>query len=159
MDTSPDDAPMFDLPAPQPWWKLRRCRPTDDEYIEQMRKSVTWWSRWRWWLAALALAIVCIQIGMACWIDAEFREIGAWLGALPPELIVLLAVGFGIKFGLVLEYALSTLYHCLDNQRSQRILLRLIDERTTGGRGWIDQREGSPGDRGMTPWSPDKLSS
>jgi len=111
-----------------------RFHRTDEQYVEQMRRSLRSFDRWRWLLAAFYGLILAAFIVLDA---AVVRRLGSLIsnleGRISPAFIVGLVMGFGLALPLV--SIVHGLFAMLAGFRTERLLVAYHDAlETPGGR-------------------------
>lgn len=100
-------------------WK----RVSDDEYIARLRRSISFWDRWRFWLILFHVGLLVVAtwlfskaipllLGLAQPADAPFAILGFVTGAI-----------IGITFGWTIYGIIHGLMSGLKGFRAERLLL------------------------------------
>lgn len=104
---------------------------TDDEYIERIRKLVSWYDRWKWLAAPLVAVIAVAPVAMAIILANSLVGFINRMGNNANAQLIWAGVAGGVIMGAglgqVLHSALAQLQQLFTGQRTERLLLRYYD--------------------------------
>ena len=123
---------------------FRRLMPqkSEEQYVEQIRKSVRFWDAWKSWVLVGSVIMLIGLFVFLNWLFSFFTTPGPG-GLIPDEnytrLWMLLAFIFGIQFGINIYECLAYVVKAsIGGDRSERLLLAMYDARDDNQQGEAD---------------------
>ena len=123
---------------------FRRLMPqkSDEQYVEQIRKSVRFWDAWKSWVLVGSVIMLIGLFVFLNWLFSFFTTPDPG-GLIPDEnytrLWMLLAFIFGMQFGMNIYECLAYVVKAsIGGYRSERLLLAMYDARDDNQQGEAD---------------------
>ena len=123
---------------------FRRLMPqkSEEQYVEQIRKSVRFWDAWKSWVLVGSVIMLIGLFVFLNWLFSFFTTPDPG-GLIPDEnytrLWMLLAFIFGMQFGMnIYEWLAYVVKACIGGYRSERLLLAMYDARDDNQQGEAD---------------------
>ena len=123
---------------------FRRLMPqkSEEQYVEQIRKSVRFWDAWKSWVLVGSVIMLIGLFVFLNWLFSFFTTPDPG-GLIPDEnytrLWMLLAFIFGMQFGINIYECLAYVVKAsIGGYRSERLLLAMYDARDDNQQGEAD---------------------
>ena len=123
---------------------FRRLLPqkTEEQYVEQIRKTVRFWDVWKSWVLAGSVVMLIVLVAFLNWMFSLVSTPDP-SGLIPSEnyarLWMLFAFIFGVQFGMnVYECLAYVVKASIGGYRTERLLLAMYDARDDNQQGETD---------------------